>query len=68
MGRKHYAAIDHAPSEEEALQMGRAIFDSLNGQPGKDATKSEEPTQAQRIAADKLKMIKSEQDQLHGRR
>lgn len=26
---KHYVGSDHAPTEEEALEMGRALYDSI---------------------------------------
>jgi hypothetical protein len=35
--RKHYVGIDHAPTEEEALAMGRALFDAIASERTKDA-------------------------------
>ena len=35
--RKHYVGADHAPTEEEALEMGRALFDAIQVDVAKNA-------------------------------
>jgi hypothetical protein len=36
---KHFVGSDHAPTEAEALAMGRALFDSITTEQAKNARK-----------------------------
>lgn len=39
---KHFVGADHAPTEEEALEMGRALFDQIAKQQASDARATRE--------------------------
>lgn len=35
--QKHFVGSDHAPTEEEALEMGRALFDAISEEQARNA-------------------------------
>ena len=43
--RKFYVGADHAPTHEEALEMGRALFDQIAAQRVKDTRASRDSGQ-----------------------
>lgn len=38
---KHYVGSDHAPTEEEALEMGRALFDAIASEQARNARQAD---------------------------
>lgn len=46
---KHYVGSDHAPTVEEALEMGRALFDSIVTEVAENAREAEESSSPSKV-------------------